>query len=126
MSACSVLRDIQNLLQIVSDFLGNPSAFTPTVAANLVTQIELVRGAVRQLPINLVLKNDILARLNEAQFILQQGGALGYDTLTQLLAIIQIIQISGLKVQNLRLPCPQGITIVHPSNTFSTLCNQCN
>lgn len=125
MSKCSVLQDIQNLLQAIAEFLGNPGAFNPTVAANLITQIELVRGAVRALPINATRKNDILTRLNEAQFILQQNGALGFDAITELLAILQILQISALKIQNLFLPCTQGITTVHPSNTFSTVCNFC-
>jgi hypothetical protein len=125
MSVCSVLRDIQNISQTVADFLGNPNAFTPAVAANLVTQFELVRGAVRELPINFTLKNDILTRLNEAQFILQQNGILGFNTITELLAVLQIITVSALKVQNLRLPCPQGITTVVSSNAFSTICDFC-
>lgn len=125
MSACSVLQSIQNVSQIIADFLGNPGAFNPSVAADLINQIELIRGAVRELPVNAQRKNDILARLNEAQFILQQNGALGFTVITELLAILQILQLSVLKIQNLRLPCPQGITTVHPSNTFSTLCNFC-
>ena len=125
MSACSVLQNIQNVSQMIADFLGNPGAFNPTVAADLVTQIELIRGAVRELPINALRKNDILARLNEAQFILQQNSALGFTAITELLAVMQILQLSALKIQNLRLPCPQGLTTVHPSNTFSTTCNFC-
>ena len=44
MSACSVLRRIENILQQVTDFLGNPAAFTQATADNLSQQIELVRG----------------------------------------------------------------------------------
>lgn len=125
MSACSALQNIQNISQTIADFLANPGAFNATVAANLVIQIELVKGSVRELPINAIRKNDILNRLNEAQLILQQNGALGFTAITELLAILQILQLSALKIQNLRLPCPQGITTVVPSNTFSTICNFC-
>lgn len=125
MSACSVLQNIQNVSQVIADFLANPGAFSPTTAANLIIQIELVKGAVRELPINATRKNDILNRLNEAQFILQQNGALGFTIITELLAILQILQLSALKVQNLCLPCPQGTTTVRPSTTFSTRCNFC-
>jgi hypothetical protein len=123
MSACSALQNIQTISQQISPFLGNPGAFTPAVAASLVTQIELIKGSVRELPINATRKNDILTQLSEAQFILQQNGALGFTAITELLAVLQLLQLSALKIQNLRLSCPQGITTVHPSNTFSTICN---
>ena len=126
MSACSVLQDIENVSQRVADFLGNRHAFTPEVAADLVIEIEQIRGAVRELPINFRRKNDLLARLNEAQFILRQDGALGFKVLTEILAVLQILQLSAFKVQNLRLPCPQGITTVVSSNTFNTSCNCCH
>ena len=80
--------------------------------ANLVIQIELINGAVRELPINAIRKNDIFSQLAGAQFILQQNGALGFTTITELLAILQIIQLAAFKIQNLRLSCPQGVTTV--------------
>lgn len=126
MSVCSVLQNIQNVSQTIADFLVNPGLFNLTVATNLITQIEIIKGAVRELPINFIRKNDILNRLSEAQLILQQDGALGYTTLTELLAILQILQLSAFKIQNLHLSCPQGTTTVVGATVFSSLCNSCN
>ena len=122
MSACSVLRSIERVSQLAADFLGNPGAFNSNQAANISREIELIRGAVRNLPLASGPKNDILRRLSEAQFLLANGPLGTVDTL---LAVLQILQIAALKVQNRRLPCPQGLVIVHPSNRFSTTCNIC-
>ena len=120
-SACTVLRRIEEVSQAVAEFLGNPAALTPAVAAELSNQIELIRGAVRNLPLAAGPKNDILRRLNQAQFILQNG-TLGLTAIERLLAVLQILQLSAFKVQNRKLPCPQGFVKVHPSGRFNTLC----
>ncbi|HHW12006.1 MAG TPA: hypothetical protein GXX33_03285 [Firmicutes bacterium] len=120
-SACSVLRRIEEVSQAVAEFLGNPAALTPAVAADLINQIELIRGAVRNLPLASGPKNDLLRRLNQAQFILQNG-TLGLSAIEQLLAVLQILQLSAFKLKNRKLPCPQGFVVVHPSNRFNTLC----
>lgn len=120
-SKCSVLQDIANASQIVDSFLSSPASLTPTAAASLVTQLLLVQGAVQDLPLNAIRKTDIINRLNQAIALLQV--AIGLTNIETILAVSQILQTVALKVQNLTLPCPQGITIVHPSNTFSTICN---
>ncbi|HHU50742.1 MAG TPA: hypothetical protein GXZ36_02825 [Firmicutes bacterium] len=122
MSACSVLRRIENILQQVTDFLGNPAAFTQATADNLSQQIELVRGGVRNLPLARGPKNDILARLNQAQFLLSNNNL---STVELLLAVINILQVAAMKVKGRKLPCGPGLVTVHPSNRLSTICNFC-
>ena len=63
MSACSVLRSIERVSQLVADFLGAPNTLTPAQAANLSRKIELVR-AVSHFLSNRT-KNDILRRLTK-------------------------------------------------------------
>ena len=123
-SKCSTLQDIETASQIVDSFLSTPGALTPTVVTTLVNQILLVEGSVQSLPINNVRKTDILTRLNQAITLLQ-GGTQGLSNIEIILAVSQILQTVSLKVENLTLPCPQGIVTVNPSNTFSTLC-QCS
>lgn len=120
-SACSVLRRIEEVSQAVAEFLGNPGALTPAVAADLINRIELIRGAVRSLPLAAGAKNDLLRRLNQAQFILQNG-TLGLSAIERILAVLQILLLSAFKLKNRKLPCPQGFITVHPSNRFNTLC----
>lgn len=120
-SPCAILRNIESVSQIVADFLGNPAAFTSAVAADLSARIEAIRGAVRDLPLAVGPKNDLLRRLNEAQVILSTPGIL--TKVEQLLAVLQILQLSALKVKNRNLPCPPGQVKVFPSNRFSTICN---
>ncbi|HHZ20261.1 MAG TPA: hypothetical protein GX391_07125 [Firmicutes bacterium] len=122
MSACSVLRSIERVSQLVADFLGAPNTLTPAQAANLSREIELVRGSVRNLPLATAPKNDILRRLNQAQFLLANPTLSRVDTL---LAVLNILSLAALKVKNRRLPCPPGLVIVHPSNRFSTVCRSC-
>jgi len=122
MSACSVLRRIENVLQEITDFLGNPAAFSQSVANNLSRQIELIRGAVRNLPLAVGPKNDILARLNQAQFLLENNDL---SPVELLLAVINILQIAAMKIKGRKLPCPPGFVIVHPSNRHSTICDFC-
>jgi hypothetical protein len=121
-SSCSVLRRIENVSQAVAEFLGNPGALTPAVAADLITQIELIRGAVRNLPLASGPKNDILRRLNQAQFILNNG-TLGLSDIERVLSVLQILQLSAFKVSSRKLPCVQGFVAVHPSNCFNTTCH---
>lgn len=121
-SSCSVLRRIENVSQAVAEFLGNPGALTPAVAADLITQIELIRGAVRNLPLASGPKNDILRRLNQAQFILNNG-TLGLSDIERVLSVLQILQLSAFKVSSRKLPCVQGFVAVHPSNRFNTTCH---
>ena len=120
-SACSVLRRIEVVSQEVAEFLGNPSALTPAIAAELSNQIELIRGVVRNLPLSTARKNDILRRLNQAQFILANG-TLGLSDIERILSVLQILQLSAMKVKNRKLPCVGGFVTVHPSNCFSTIC----
>ena len=120
-SACSVLRRIEDVSQAVAEFLGNPGALTRAVAADLINRIELIRGAVRNLPLASGPKNDLLRRLNQAQFILQNG-TLGISAIEQVLAVMQILQLSAFKLQSRKLPCVQGFVTVHPSNRFNTIC----
>lgn len=123
-SKCSVLQDIANASQVVDSFLSTPGALTPTVITSLVTQVLLVEGAVQDLPINATRKSDIINRLNQAVSILQ-GGTPGLSNIEILLTVSQILQTVGLKVENLMIPCSQGIVTVTPSNIFNTSCNLC-
>lgn len=123
MSSCSVLRDIQNVSQQIAPFLSSPGSLTPAIAATLVTSLELVKGAVRALPLAFGPKNDILNVLTEAQTILQLNGSLGLTSAEQLLSVLQLLQLAAFKVENANLPCPQGLVFVTPSNVFNTTCN---
>lgn len=121
-NTCIVLRNIENVSQIIADFLSNPALLTPTAAADLVNQIELVNGAVRALPLAAVIKNDILGRLAQAQALLLANAT---APLNVLLSVLQILQIAASKVANNPVPCTGGLTIVHSSNCFSTSCQCC-
>lgn len=121
-NTCIVLRDIENVSQVIANFLSNPALLTPAAVTDLVTQIELVRGAVRSLPLAADIKADFLNRLAQAQAILQAGAGGPLATLT---TVLQLLQLVALKVQNHPVPCTQGLTIVHPSNCFNTTCKCC-
>jgi hypothetical protein len=125
--SCSliVLNAIENVSQTVANFLANPALFTATTvnAANLITQIELVIGSVRELPLNAQRKADIINRLTEAEAILQNT-ALGLTPIEQLLTVLQILQLAALKVSDRNIPCVQGFTNASPSNVFNTNCSQ--
>jgi hypothetical protein len=120
-SKCSTLQAIETASQIVDAFLSTPSALTPTAINTLVNQILLVEGSVQSLPINNVRKADIINRLNQAVTILQ-GGTPGLTNIEIILAVSQILQTVFIKVDNLCLPCPQGLVFVNPSNVFNTAC----
>jgi hypothetical protein len=122
-SKCSVLQDLATVSQDVDSFLSNPAGLTSTVITTLVNEILSVQGAAQDLPINATRKADIINRLTQAITILQ-GGA-GLSNIDIILAVSQILQTVALKVENLVLPCTQGIATIHPSNTFSTICQSC-
>lgn len=121
-NTCIVLREIETLSQSVVNFLSNPATFTPTDAQLLISQIELVRGAVRNLPLAAGIKEDILGRLLQAQLLLQTNMMTAFNILT---SVLQILQVVVLKVNNHPVPCTQGLTIVHESNCFNTICQCC-
>jgi hypothetical protein len=122
-SKCSVLQDLATVSQDVDAFLSNPTGLTTTAITTLVNEILSVQGAAQDLPINATRKADIINRLTQAVTILQ-GGA-GLSNINIILAVSQILQTVALKVENLTLPCTQGIATIHPSNTFSTSCHCC-
>jgi hypothetical protein len=125
MMSCSliVLTAIENVSQSVANFLTNPASLTAANATALITQIELVIGSVRELPLNATRKADIINRLTEAEVILQNG-TLGLTTIEQLLAVLQVLQVAALKVSDRNIPCVQGFTNASPSNVFNTSCSQ--
>ena len=97
----STLQSIKNTSQSVDDFLSNPGSLTAAAINDLNIQIELIKGAVRELPINNTSKNDILNRLNQAESILQSSGL---TKIERILAVSQILQTVALKVETLCLP----------------------
>ena len=120
-NTCIVLRAIENVSQLVADFLPNPGLFTTDDAAFLINQIELIAGSVRELPVTPAARADILARLAEIQLILQNG-TLTLSTIERLLAVLQLLQVVALKVANRKVPCTQGFAEIRPSNVFNTAC----
>jgi hypothetical protein len=121
MSSCSVLRAIEQAEQQIANFINNPAALTAAQRARLVALINSISGAVRELPLRRIPRNDILRRLNQAATLLTTGPA----TLTTILAVLQILSLVALKVQTRNLPCGQGIVTVVPSNCFNTICRCC-
>ncbi|HEX3043125.1 MAG TPA: hypothetical protein VHY08_00100 [Bacillota bacterium] len=93
MSVRSAERTLQNLLQLVLDEIetGNPS-----LISQITTQIELLKGIIRELPIQAVFKTDILNRLDQAQALVQAGGSV-----SRFSTVLQILQVVTLKIQNL-------------------------
>ncbi|HOP73507.1 MAG TPA: hypothetical protein PLC07_00415 [Bacillota bacterium] len=122
-NTCIVLRDIERVSQAIANFLTTPASLTPAAVTDLVSQIELIRGAVRSLPLAADIKADFLNRLAQAQAILQAGVGGPVPTLT---TVLQVLQLVALKVQTHPVPCTQGLTIVHPSNCFNTTCQCCH
>lgn len=121
MSSCSILRAIEQAEQQIANFINNPTALTTTQRTRLVSLINSISGAVRELPLRVGPKTDILNRLTQAANLLSTGPA----TLATILAVLQILSLVALKVQTRKLPCPQGIVTVVPSNCFNTICNCC-
>jgi len=121
-NTCIVLRDLENTIQFVTNFLSCPTSLNQIDINALINQIELVSGAVRDLPLAAGIKMDMLHRLHQAQLILQANRA---GALNTLLTVLQILQVVVLKVTNHPVPCVQGQTIAAPSNCFSTSCQCC-
>jgi len=124
MSACAVLRRIEKVSQRVANFLDRPGRLTRSAANNLIGEIETVIGGVRNLPLSAKNKKAILRHLRQAQAILRNG-RLNLRAIEQLLAVVQILQLAGYKIQIRKLPCPPGKVKVFPSNRFSTICSIC-
>jgi hypothetical protein len=122
MSACSVLRSIEQTQQQIANFINNPAALTATQRVRLSNLIESIRGAVRELPLRSGPKDDIINRLNQANNLILNGSA----SIATILAVLQILSLVALKVQTRKLPCPQGLVTVIPSNCFNTICKCCN
>ncbi len=122
-SKCSVLRDLTHLSQLVDDFLSNPGALNNSSVNFLISRFLSVQGAAQALPIKKAKKCDILHRFAQAISILQSRD--GLSNINIILAISQILQTIRLKIEDLCIPCPQGIVTVHPSNTFNTSCKCC-
>lgn len=123
-SKCSVLRDITHLLQKVDSLLMHPNILNSSRGVRkLIDKLRLLEGAIRALPINKGRKRDILHRLRETIALLRKGRLSNVSTI---LAISQILLTIRAKVEDLTIPCPQGLTIVHPSNCFNTTCLCCN
>ena len=124
MSACAVLRRIERVSQRAADLLDRPGRLTRSVADALIAEIETIIGGVRNLPLSGKNKRAILRHLQEAQAILRNG-RLNLRAIEQILAVVQILQLAGFKIQNKKLPCPPGKVTVFPSNRFSTICSTC-
>ena len=125
MSACAVLRRIEKVSQRAADFLDQPGRLTRSVVDNLLVEIETVIGGVRNLPLSKKNKRAILRHLQEAKIILRNG-RLNLSAIQRLLAVVQILQLAGYKIQIKKLPCPPGKVTVFPSNRFSTICSICS
>jgi ABC-type transporter Mla subunit MlaD len=121
-NTCTLLREIENVSQKIANFLSKPSSFTSSIATRLSNQIQKMVGAVRELPISSKQRKDIINRLRQAERILSNTKL---EKVDRLLAALEILQVVALKVRNRCVPCTQGLTSVHPSNTFSTVCNFC-
>jgi hypothetical protein len=98
MSVCSATRSLSDLTQLVLDGIqtGNSNLFS-----QINIQIELVKGIIRELPIMATRKNDILFRLDQAQIELQTGVLPGDTAAGLLSAVLQILQVVTLKIQNI-------------------------
>ncbi|NLW45788.1 MAG: hypothetical protein GXY86_00385 [Firmicutes bacterium] len=121
-NTCTILRRIEKISQKLADFLSRP--LTSRAANKIFDQLTLLRGAVRELPLAKKPKRDILDRLAQAQQLLRNGNLNG--AATRILAVLSILQVVVLKVNTRRIPCAQGLTIVHPSKPFSTICQICD
>lgn len=116
-NTCTVVKAIERVSQVIADFLPFQK-LSPKEVRFLVGQIELVAGAVRELPMNKCRKFDILHRLQEAKRLLKFGAHHG-----TLVAVLQLLQLVALKVSVCKIPCAQGRTIVHPICKFNTACH---
>lgn len=121
-NTCTILRKIEKISQKLADFLSKP--LSERKANRIFDQLTLLKGAVRELPLAKKPKRDILNRLAQAQRLLRNGNLNG--AVTRILAVLSILQVVVLKVKSHKIPCAQGLTIVHPSKPFSTICQICD
>jgi hypothetical protein len=121
-NTCIVLKNIENVAQLVANLIPNPALLPGANTTSLINQLELVIGSVRELPLTAIVKTDIINRFVEAQLILQD---LTLTSIERLLTVLQLLSLTTLKVGDHRVPCSQGLTHIHPSNTFNTICNCC-
>lgn len=121
-NTCTILRRIEKVSQKLADLLTKPQS--RRAIDKIIDQIRLLRGSVRELPINKKAKKDILNRLDQALRLLRNGDF--KRGITRVLAVLSILQVVILKVKSHRVPCAQGLTIVHPSKPFSTICQICD
>lgn len=121
-NTCTILKKIEKISQKLADLLTkHPSRRT---IDKIIDKIRLLKGSVRELPINKKAKKDILNRLSQALKLLRNGNF--NSAATRVLAVLSILQVVILKVKSHRVPCAQGLTIVHPSKPFSTICKICD
>ncbi len=123
-NTCTILRRIERLSQRVADFLSRPRSLNRSAINRLNDDLELLRGAVRELPLARGPKNDILNRIAQAQRLLRSRHI--EEAIDRILAVLAVLQVVTVKVKSRRIPCAQGLTIVHPSKPFSTICQICN
>jgi len=121
-NTCTILRRIEKISQKLADLLSRPAS--RRTLDKIINQVRLLKGSVRELPIAKKAKHDILNRLGQALRLLQNGNL--NTAFARVLAVLSILQVVVLKVQNRRVPCAQGLTIVHPSKPFSTICQICD
>lgn len=123
-NTCTILRRLEIVSQRVADFLSRPRSLSRSAINRLIQDLEILRGAVRELPIARRPKEDILNRLAQAQRLLRNGNLNG--AINRILAVLAVLQVVTVKVNSRRIPCAQGLTIVHPSKPFSTICQICD
>ncbi|TCL62983.1 hypothetical protein EDC14_102237 [Hydrogenispora ethanolica] len=93
-TALSVISSIERLSQSIAALLGNTAAF-PAFRTTLITTFELIKGAVRELPVRFFRQQEILQVLNQAETIV--SGALAI-TIQELNTILGLLQLATLKV----------------------------
>lgn len=93
MSIASALQSIETVSQTIAFFLTVP--ILPSDITQIISEIELVKSIVRNLPIASFRKFDLLDRLDQVETILQRTP----PDLTTALALLQLI---AMKLGNLK------------------------
>lgn len=124
-SPAFLINSIIQIEQVVADFLTNNS-FGPLEAQTLITTIEGLRGSIQALPVNFLVKADLLARLDSIQALLVAFINTGLPTAFELLtAVLALLTLLKQKIQALNLkPCQGTLTVCFPA-PFSTACKCC-
>lgn len=123
-NTCTILRRIERLSQRLADFLSRPKSLNRSAINRLIDDLEMLRAAVRELPLSRGPKNDILNRIAQAQRLLRNRNI--DEAIDRILAVLAVLQVVTVKVNSHKVPCAQGLTIVHPSKPFSTICQICD